>query len=176
MGLKYKNESLRAQWWDYSNAGTYFITICTKDRNPFFGNVLNEKVELSEVGEIVFEEWLKTKDLRSKMKVELHNFVVMPDHFHALLIIGITEFNGLNASIDECGNIRNNQFKSQSNNLGSLVRGFKSAVTMKCKLSGLSFSWQSRYYDLIVRSPEQFENVQKYILENPAKWKSNRIL
>ncbi|MNK09771.1 hypothetical protein D3C87_277460 [compost metagenome] len=88
MGLKYKNESLRAKWWDYSNAGTYFITICTKDRNPFFGEVLNREVVLSEIGKIVFEEWLKTADLRSKMKVELHNFVVSQIIFMHYLLLG----------------------------------------------------------------------------------------
>ncbi len=146
MGLKYKNDSLRAKWWDYSKAGTYFITICTKDRKPFFGEILNGKVELNEIGKIAYAEWLKTFDLRSQMKVELHNFIVMPDHFHALITIGITEFNESDTFFDEFGNLRNNQFKSQSNNLGSIVRGFKSAVTMKCKLEGFEFCWQSRYH------------------------------
>lgn len=174
MGLKYKNDSLRAKWWDYSNAGTYFITICTKDRSSFFGEIFDGKVELSEIGEIASEEWLKTTGLRSNMKLELHNFIVMPDHFHALLTIGITEFNGIDAYLDEFGNFKNNQFKPQSNNLGSIIRGFKSAVTMRCKLEGFQFCWQSRYYDVIIKNQNQFENVQRYILENPSKWKSRK--
>lgn len=172
MGLKYKNDSLRAKWWDYSNSGTYFITICTKDKNPFFGEIVNGHVELSEIGKIVSKEWMKTHELRSQMKVELHHFIVMPDHFHALISIGITDFNGTDTFLDEFGNLKKNQFKSQSNNLGSLVRGFKSAVTMRCKLAGLQFCWQSRYYDVIIKDQTHFENVQKYILENPSKWKS----
>lgn len=55
MGLKYKNGSLRAGWWDYSNSGTYFITICTKDRSPYFGKVSGDKVQLNKVGEITSE-------------------------------------------------------------------------------------------------------------------------
>ncbi len=172
MGLKYKNDSLRAKWWDYSNAGTYFITICTKDKCPFFGEIFDGKVELSHVGKIVSEEWLKTSKLRPNMKLELHNFIVMPDHFHALITIGMTEFNGTDLSSDEFGNLSNNQFKPQSNNLGSIIRGFKSAVTMRCKIGGFDFCWQSRYYDVIVKTREQFENVQRYILENPSKWES----
>ena len=170
MGLKYKNDSLRAKWWNYSNAGTYFITISTKNKSPFFGEIFDGKIELSEIGKIASEEWLKTAELRSNMKLELHNFIVMPDHFHALVTIGITEFNGTGASLDEFGYFKNNQFKPQSNNLGSIIRGFKSAVTMRCKLKGFQFCWQSRYYDVIIKSQNQFENVQKYILENPSKW------
>lgn len=172
MGLKYKNDSLRAKWWDYSDSGTYFVTICTKDKNPFFGEVINGEVNLNEIGYIVHEEWIKTPELRSRMKLELHNFVIMPDHFHALITIGSTSFNRIDAFSDDDGNFKNNQFKPQSNNLGSIVRGFKSAVTMKCKLNAFNFCWQSRYYDVIIKTPEQFENVQKYILENPSKWKS----
>lgn len=175
MTLKYKNDSLRACWWDYSIAATYFITICTKDRAPCLGKILNDKSELSEAGKIIAEEWLKTPKLRPQMKIVLHNYVVMPDHFHGLLTIGQTEFNGIDTFIDESGELKHNRFKSQSNNLGSIVRGFKSAVTMRCKLSGIDFCWQSRYYDVIIRSQNQFENVQKYILENPSKWSRDAL-
>ena len=170
MGLKFKNDSLRAKWWDYSNAATYFITICTKDRVPFFGEVLLGKMELSEVGKIAVEEWIKTVGLRPQMKIALHNYVVMPDHFHAMLTIGLTEFNGKDTFFDESGDLKRNRFKPQSNNLGSIIRGYKSAVTTQCKISGLDFCWQSRYYDVIVRSQDQFENIQNYILRNPSQW------
>lgn len=175
MGLKYKNDSLRAKWWDYSNAGTYFITICTKEKTPFFGSIVNNEIQLSEVGEIVSEEWLRTIELRRQMKLELHNFVIMPDHFHAMLTIGVTSFNGRDAFSDKEGNFKNNQFKPQSNNLASIVRGFKSAVTTRCKLAKIPFCWQSRYHDVIVKTSEQFENVQRYILENPSKWKNKNV-
>lgn len=170
MGLKYKNDSLRAKWWDYSDSGTYFITICTKDKTPFFGEILNGEITLSRIGEIVHEEWLRTFELRTRMKLDRHNFVIMPDHFHAMLTIGSTEFNGKDAFSDDNGNFKSNRFKPQANNLASIIRGFKAAVSMKCKLEKLPFCWQSRYYDVIIKTPEQFENVQKYILENPSKF------
>ena len=175
MGVKYKNNSLRARWWDYSTAASYFITICTKDKVPFFGEVVNGEMKLSLIGEIVNEEWVRTADIRSRMKLELHNFIVMPDHFHALITIGTTEFNDKDSYLDELGNFKNNAFKPQSNNLGSIIRGFKSAVTMRCKLKGYPFCWQSRYHDVIIKDLKQFENVQQYILENPRRHAMRRV-
>ena len=175
MGLKHINGSARAKWWDYSCSGTYFITICTKDKVPYFGNFQGGKIQLNKVGEIVSEEWLKTVDLRKEMKVELHEFVIMPDHFHALISIGINKFNGKDSFVNEFGNIKNNDFKPQSNNLGSIVRGFKSAVSTRCKKTDLPFCWQPRYYDVIIRSKGQFENVQRYILDNPRRHAMHRV-
>ena len=175
MGVKHINGSARAKWWDYSDCGTYFITICTKDKIPYFGIVPDGNVLLNKVGEIVSEEWLKTVRLRPEMKIELHEFIVMPDHFHALITIGVNVFNGKDSFVDESGRFKNNEFKPQSNNLGSIVRGFKSAVTTRCKKADLSFCWQPRYYDVIIKTPEQFENVQRYILENPRRHAMRRV-
>lgn len=109
------------------------------------------------------------------MKIELHEFVVMPDHFHALITIEVNQFNGKDSLINEFGSFKNNEFKPQSNNLGSIVRGFKSAVTTKCKKTDLPVCWQPRYYDVIIKTPEQFENVQRYILENPRRHAMRRV-
>ncbi len=175
MGVKHINGSVRAKWWDYSDTGTYFLTICTKDKIPYFGKVQNGKVQLTKIGEILSEEWLKTAGLRPKMKVELHEFVIMPDHFHALITIGVNQFNGKDSFVNESGSFKNNEFKPQSNNLGSIVRGFKSAVTTRCKKADLPFCWQPRYYDVIIKSPEQFANVQRYILDNPRRHAMRRV-
>ncbi|AEA43096.1 transposase [Fluviicola taffensis] len=172
MALRFQNQTMRASWWDYSNSGTYFITICTKNKSRFFGKIQEGEIQLSEVGVIALEEWLNTKELRQRMRVELHQFVVMPDHFHALITIGESEFNGKNQNVTELGSIKNNEFKSQSNNLASVVRGFKSAVTTRCKKLGIEFQWQSRYHDIIVRNSEQFERIEKYIRDNPQNYKS----
>lgn len=175
MGGKHINGSARAKWWDYSDSGTYFITICTKDKVPYFGEVVHDNIKLNEVGEIVSEEWLKTKGLRPGMKIELHEFIVMPDHFHALITIGVNAFNGKDSFLNEYGFFKNNEFKPQSNNLGSIVRGFKSAVTTRCKKNKLSFCWQPRYHDVIIKTPEQFGNVRRYILENPRRHAMRRV-
>jgi len=49
---KYRIESNRAQWWDYGNDVFYFLTICTKNREHFFGEIANNAMRLSETGKI----------------------------------------------------------------------------------------------------------------------------
>jgi hypothetical protein len=67
---KYRVESTRLPGWDYGNDGYYYVTICTKDRAHFFGDVFAEDVILSEIGQIVAEEWLKTETLRSNVRLD----------------------------------------------------------------------------------------------------------
>lgn len=82
---KYRSESARAQWWDYRNCGAYFITICTKDREYYFGNVKNGKMILSPLGEIAHQLWLEIPNHHNR--IELDEFVVMPNHIHGIIII-----------------------------------------------------------------------------------------
>lgn len=167
---RFKDVSLRAQWWDYSKASTYFITINTKDRVRYFGDIENKEMKLSPIGEKVKEEWQKTDILRPDMNIELFDFVVMPEHFHALISIGKNPYNGKDTFLTENNEIRCNSFKPQSNNLGSIIRGFKSSVTQFCRKNNLNFEWQSRYHDIIVKDPYQFVRIQKYIQENPRRY------
>ncbi|NUO82265.1 hypothetical protein HUU05_19505 [candidate division KSB1 bacterium] len=81
----FRIESTRLQGWDYSRAGWYFVTICTRDHVHFFGEVVNGEMQLSPIGEIVTEEWQKTPQVRSK--VELDTWTVMPNHLHGIVVI-----------------------------------------------------------------------------------------
>ena len=77
--------SVRLKTYDYAQEGLYFITICVKKHRTVFGNIAKNNMQLNEIGEIVCNEWLKTAELRPY--VQLHNFVVMPNHFHGILEI-----------------------------------------------------------------------------------------
>ncbi|MDR2907260.1 MAG: transposase, partial [Bacteroidales bacterium] len=79
--------SVRLRRYDYSQAGLYFVTICTQDRKCLFGEIINGQVRLNEYGQMAYDEWLKTPTIRPN--VQLGEFVVMPDHIHG--IIAITE-------------------------------------------------------------------------------------
>jgi len=141
---KYRIPPARAQWWDYSNAGAYFVTICTSGMVCYFGEVLSGEMFLSDIGKVVQSEWLKTFEMRPDMNLEMGEYVVMPNHFHAIIIIGDNEFNKVQNHIEI-----NNQFGSQSKNLASILRGFKSAVTRKALEHNSEFAWQSRYHEHI---------------------------
>ena len=91
---KYRIPSTRAQWWNYGNAAAYFITICTHNREHYFGKIENGIMILNDIGKTAHEEWLKTPELRPDMNLILGEFVVMPNHFHAIIIIGENQYNG----------------------------------------------------------------------------------
>src|SRR5512135_1100423 len=82
---KYRIESARLRGYDYSSPGLYFVTICTKNRVSYFGDVVNGKMELSPMGNIVADEWQKTPDIRAN--VQLDEWVVMPNHLHGIIWI-----------------------------------------------------------------------------------------
>ena len=82
---KYRIASARAQWWDYGWNGAYFITICTQNREHFFGEIYDGKMKLSPLGVIADVLW---HEIPNHAKyVELGDFVVMPNHIHGILIL-----------------------------------------------------------------------------------------
>ena len=192
--------SIRLKGYDYSADGLYFITICTKDRNHYFGHVVDGKMVLSEKGVIVKNEWLNTINIR-RGEVILHEYIVMPNHFHAIIEIcrggvshtpqihtpqsntpddGLTSNNVVcdvtnNGACDATNNgvcdvkdrgVCDTPLRSPSKTLGSIVRGFKSAVT---KQIGFPV-WQRNYHEHIIRNTNAFTKISNYILNNPAQW------
>lgn len=82
---RYRIETTRLNGFDYSKPGSYFITICTKDRKPLFGEIIDEKIRLSETGIIVSECW---SDLPNHYRnIILDEFIVMPNHIHGIIFI-----------------------------------------------------------------------------------------
>ncbi len=93
---KYRIASTRLQSWDYSWPGLYFITISTANREKYFGDIVDGEMLLSEIGNIAQNEWLKTFSLRPDMNIKTGEFVVMPNHFHAIIFIGKNRYNTKN--------------------------------------------------------------------------------
>jgi REP element-mobilizing transposase RayT len=81
------------QNWDYGSDALYFVTICTAHRECYFGEIINGEMVLSELGKIVEPEWLKTIEMRPDMNLHMGEYVVMPNHFHAIISIGINKYN-----------------------------------------------------------------------------------
>ncbi|MGA1977130.1 MAG: transposase [Bacteroidales bacterium] len=179
---KYHIGSIRYRGYDYSSPGEYFITICTKNRISYFGKINDGKMILSELGNYLQNEWLKTPNIRPDMNITLDEFVVMPDHFHAIIIIGENPYNKnhnmgngrITMHGDSAESIQNNQYKNQfgpqSKNVASIIRGIKSIVSTYAKKTKQDFQWQSGFHDRIVRSNSGLNRIRKYIRENPAKW------
>ncbi len=73
------------------------------------------------------------------------------------------------------GSTTKNKFGAQSKNLASIIRGFKSAVSINARKINCNFAWQSSYYEHIIRNETEFERIQNYIINNPIKWNTDRF-
>lgn len=167
----YRIETTRLKNWDYGSHGFYFVTICTKNKQPYFGRILNNNTvetqnfvslqpihSYNQIGEIANRYW--TEIPKHFPFVELDAFVIMPDHVHGVLFLNRPKYESW----------RTNAFKPQSENLASIVRGFKAAVKKYAVLNRLEFDWQPRYYDHIIHSEIDLHTIRQYIAENPTKW------
>ncbi len=157
---KYRIESTRLPTWDYRNAGYYFIIVLTKDRKNYFGDVVDGKVIHNNIAKIVIQEWLNSALVKNN--IEIDEWVLMPNHFHGIIIKKDQE--NLDSNND-------NQSKLNSNSLGSIIGQFKSISTKRIRKAGIiGFSWQLGFYDHIIRNEQALTNIRKYIQLNPLKW------
>ena len=117
---RYRIKSARLQGYDYSGDGLYFVTICTDNRELFFGDVKNNKMILNDVGQIVANEWRKTEIIRPD--VFLDEWVIMPNHLHGILIIdngGITTDVGNTPSAGNGTDVTNETFVGNTPDVGN---------------------------------------------------------
>jgi len=96
---KYRIPSARLQNWDYGRHAAYFVTICTARRQHYFGDIVDGIMQLSAIGEMVNTEWLKTFEMRPDMNLTMDEYIIMPNHFHAIIIIGENEYNNARDTI-----------------------------------------------------------------------------
>ena len=162
---KYRIPSTRIPWFDYGSNAAYYITICTKRRKPYLGSIENDKMILSEIGDIVRKEWHKTPLMRPELNLYMDDLVIMPDHIHGIIIRRDARRD---ARPGVSTNVRIiNQFGAQSNNIPSIIRGIKSTVTTRARIINPGFGWQTRYYDHIIRNRKDYERILEYLNKHP---------
>ena len=158
-----QRKSIRLKEYDYSLPGEYFVTICTHDHECTLGEIVNGEMRLNEIGKIVEEEWLRTENIRPG--IELDVFVIMPNHVHGIIVI---KDESPNVGTHSCASLRR-----KPRSLGSIIAGFKSAATKRINEMRHTPSfpvWQKRFYDRIIRSDKELNNVRKYIQNNVLQW------
>lgn len=159
---QYRVETARKPGWDYSLPAWYFVTVCTQDKKPYLGRVIDERVDLSLVGEQAQTYW---REIPSHYKnVVLDEFVVMPNHVHGILVI---PRDSVRRQDTASGEGESNQV---SGPLGSIVGSFKSAVTRWCSQEQMEFNWQPRFHDRIIRDEKSLAAIRAYIRDNPMNW------
>ena len=197
-------QSIRLSNYDYSQEGSYFITLVTQNRLHLFGKIEDGKMILNSLGKILEEEWKMTIQLRPN--ITLGEFIIMPDHMHMILTI-----SSKMEKKEDREWIHSNP-KSPSHTIGAIIRGFKGASTKKINLflnstgesqfapteSQLSPTesqfdqnpqfaptnsaefyknkiFQRNYYEHIIRNQHDYNRIEQYIIDNPMNWKKKKL-
>jgi REP element-mobilizing transposase RayT len=185
---KYNPKSNRLENYNYSDNWWYFITICTKNRQEYFGEISNWKMILNEYWKIAELEILNIPIFREN--VILDEFIIMPDHIHINLFLNneISDKKVLfdekkmflpNISIWEWKRDENNYFSKMSpskNSLWNIIKLFKWHTSRNINKKGKEpyFAWQKNYYDRVIRNNNELNRIIKYISENPLKWENDK--
>lgn len=150
-----KRKHNRLNGYDYSSAGSYHITICTKDKKKVFWNNVGAtcgrpqyEYTLSAYGKIVDNEIKKIPDVYPAIKID--KYVVMPNHIHMIISVLSDEFGR----------------PQVAPTIPRVIKQFKGSIT---KQIGFSV-WQKGYNDHIIRGQQDYDETWQYIDENPLKW------
>ena len=154
------------------------MTICTKKRVNWFGEIVNYEIQLSDIGKILKNELLKTPQIRKN--VLLGEWVVMPNHFHGIIIIQnddqipqhrdvlqkrLYEYDGNHQQMSEISPLKKS--------LSAIIRFFKRQTTIESRKINPDFAWQSRFHDRIIRNENESKDISEYIRLNPQNWKTD---
>ena len=167
---KYRISSTRLQTWDYGSEALYFITICTKNRKNYFGEIITPETQNfaslrpTTIGAVAQKNW---KEIPGHFPfIELDEFTVMPNHIHGILFFNVPWLCDWTT----------NKFGPQSKNLASVIRGYKASVKAFSTINQIEFEWQSRFHDHIIHSSRELSNIRQYIINNPANWERMKII
>ena len=154
---KHHRHSIRLAGYDYRQAGIYCVTICTHQKIHHWGNITDGVMVLTPAGQMVQSVWEQLPNRFSH--VLLDSYVVMPNHFHGLLVF--TE--------------------ELTQPLGSIIGAFKSLTTHQY-IMGVNKNgwpafdkrvWQRNYYEHIVRDEGSLARIREYIVMNPLRWNAD---
>lgn len=159
--------SIRLREYDYSSFGGYFITTCVQNRECLFGNVVDDVMLLNDAGRLVESVW---KSLPERIpSIELDAFVVMPNHVHFIVTIGVP-------GEDDGAAKENRATQGCAPTLAQVVGAFKSIAA--AQVNGLLSRtgqplWQRNYYERVVRNEAELNGFRDYIIHNPLKWEDD---
>ena len=145
-------KSPRLAGYDYSEAGYYFVTLCTREQECLFGEIIEDSMHLNNIGQMIASMWRAMPERLEQ--VDLDSFVVMPNHIHGIVSLekGITLTRVIQA------------FKSISTN--EYIRGVQSQGWKRFN----GTLWQRSFHDHVIRNEKDLFRVQEYIMNNPLQW------
>lgn len=162
----------RARFLDY-DGGDFFITICTRDKHHYFGEIYDAEMHYSDIGAYCAAQLANA--ILFNNRVQISAYVVMPNHIHAIVSIKPETdrmADGLQRTPNPC--LRTNA--SSQRHVPILTRyisSLKGCVTKYAKSKSLHFGWQGRYYDHFIRGERDGSMVYEYILNNVSRWEND---
>ncbi len=158
----------RARFLDY-DSGDYFITICTKDRKHYFGEIKDSEMIRSAIGDYVNAQLENCSEFCRSISIPM--FVVMPNHIHFIVsLTGEVAANGYEQRSPNAALRANPRSQRHVPALSKYITSLKGAVTKYAKSLNLEFGWQSRYHDHLIRGSKDGNRISEYIINNVAKW------
>jgi REP element-mobilizing transposase RayT len=163
--------SLRLKGYDYTQAGAYFVTICTQNRTCLFGEVEDGAMRLNSAGELAVTVW--NGMLERFPEIELDMFVVMPNHMHGIIVLSDCNSRGRDVA-----DARGRAATRAAPTVGDIVGAFKSLFTLRF-VEGVKSKrwpafnrrvWQRNYCEHVIRDERDLARVRRYIDENPPRW------
>ena len=144
--------------YDYANAGAYFVTICTHQKQSVFGQIESGAMELNQCGQVAERIW---RDIPIHFpSVDLDEWVVMPNHIHGILFI-------------DDGRARHASPLHHRPKLGTVICAYKSAAARlinQTRGTPRVSLWQRNYYEHVIRNELSLAEIREYIVNNPLKW------
>ena len=163
----YHRRSIRLKGYNYSQSGAYFVTICTKDREPYFERY-------KELRMIVGQVWRRLAQRYPKLTFD--EFVIMPNHIHGILIVGADRSaKNVGATLAVAQN--NGAGARPAPTVGEIVGTYKSlcihdwlSYIEEKKIDAVGKFWQRNYYEHIIRNEDELNKIREYIQNNPLRW------
>jgi REP element-mobilizing transposase RayT len=165
---KHRRRSIRLKGYDYSQAGAYFVTVCTHNREYLFGNVVNDETVLSRYGKIVENVWYNLTN--HYLNIKLDASVVMPNHIHGIIIL--MEMDNVGAGFKPAPTDLTKYYP-----LSEIIRAFKTFSARhvnELRITPGIPVWQRNYHEHIVRNENELNRIREYIVNNPLQWQFDR--
>lgn len=185
----HNRKSIRLKGYDYTQAGLYFVTICTKNREHFFGEIKNGQMILNDAGKMI-GKWYD--ELENKfLDIKCGAMVIMPNHFHCIiqnvgadLRVCPNDENGEsthNGELNEIG--QSHRIAPTGTALSNVIQWFKTMTTneyiRRVKTNNWKpFDgklWQRNYWEHIIRNDNSYNRITQYIIENPSNWGNDKL-
>lgn len=178
-----QRKSIRLKNYDYSQEGAYFVTICTQNREEIFGEIINGKMVLNQMGEIVDQTIQETPKIRQNVQIDIYQ--IMPNHIHMIIIITDNSQHPTDPR-PTLGNIVA-YFKYESTkqiNSTSVGAGYSRPINGSENRTGSENPtptdqkypkiFQRNYFEHIIRNEQELFKTRQYITLNPQMWDRDR--